>query len=324
MPSTDHISAIEYPGGVLCVDSGYTREGMAACFIVESGSEVAIIETGTNRSVARLLQVLKQRGWSRNSVRYVIATHVHLDHAGGAGGLMEALGQATFLVHPRGAAHMTDPSRLEASVRRVYGDAEFDATHGTLIPIDASRVRQMEDGDEVLLGNRTLGFMDTPGHARHHFCVWDSETMGWFSGDTFGISYRELDTENGPFIFPTTTPIEFDPPALKNSVNRLLEKSPQWMYLTHYGRVGGVLELAPQLLSAIDAMVEMAERCEHQEERSRHFQRDFAEWLFDSARSHGVNMPDGALRDLLQPDIELNTQGVDIWLTRRRKLRDQS
>jgi glyoxylase-like metal-dependent hydrolase (beta-lactamase superfamily II) len=182
----------------------------------------------------------------------------------------------------------------------------------------------MEDGDEVLLGNRTLGFMDTPGHARHHFCVWDSETMGWFSGDTFGISYRELDTENGPFIFPTTTPIEFDPPALKNSVNRLLEKSPQWMYLTHYGRVGGVLELAPQLLSAIDAMVEMAERCEHQEERSRHFQRDFAEWLFDSARSHGVNMPDGALRDLLQPDIELNTQGVDIWLTRRRKLRDQS
>jgi len=299
------------------------RDRMASCYIVEAGQEVAIIETGTNASVPRLLHVLDQRGWAREAVRYVIATHVHLDHAGGAGGLMKVLPEATFLVHPRGAEHMIDPSRLEASVRRVYGDEEFDASYGTLVPIDASRVRQMEDGDEVPLGERTFGFQDSPGHARHHFCVWDSLTQGWFAGDNFGLSYRELDTAQGNFIFPTTTPVDFDPPALKASVHRLLERDPRWMYLTHFGRVGKVGAMAKQLLSGIDAMVEIAESHEHKDQRSDYIMQDISEWLIGAVRSHGVQMADEVLQEFLQPDIELNTQGVHVWLTRRQKRRDQ-
>jgi glyoxylase-like metal-dependent hydrolase (beta-lactamase superfamily II) len=319
MPATDCISVNEYPGGILCVDSGYVHDRTASCYIVESDSEVAIIETGINASVPRLLRVLEQRGCKRDSVRYVIATHVHLDHAGGAGGLMQALGNATFLVHPRGAAHMIDPSRLEASVRRVYGDATFDATYGTLVPIDASRVREMEDGEAVQLGSRKLEFMDTPGHARHHFCVWDSETRGWFTGDTFGLSYRELKTGNGDFIFPTTTPIEFDPPAQRASIGRLLEKDPRWMYLTHYGRVGNVKMLSKLLLSAIDDIVEIALRHEHRDDRSHHIRQDIAQWLQSSVRAHGVTMEQKALDMRLQSDIDLNTQGLDVWLSRRHK-----
>ncbi len=323
MPPTDCISVNEYPGGILCVDSGYVRDCMAACYLVESESETAIIETGTNSSAERLLQVLQQRGRARESVRYVIATHVHLDHAGGAGRLMQALPAATFLVHPRGAAHMIDPSRLEASVRRVYGDAVFDATYGALVPIDASRVQQMQDGDAVQLGKRRLEFMDTPGHARHHFCVWDAETKGWFSGDTFGLSYREFDTVNGSFIFPTTTPIDFDPPALKASIGRLLEKDPQWMYLTHYGRVGEVRQLAKKLLSGIDLMVEIAQRHEQREDRIRPVMQDLAEWLYASVRSHGVTLADSVIEELLRADIALNAQGMDVWLNRRQKLESQ-
>jgi glyoxylase-like metal-dependent hydrolase (beta-lactamase superfamily II) len=316
---SDCISVSEYTGGVLCVDSGFVRDRMACCYILESDSEIAIIETGTNASVQRLKDVIRIRGWNKKAVRYVIATHVHLDHAGGAGSLMQEFPDATFLVHPRGAAHMIDPSKLEASVRRVYGDEIFDATYGTLIPIDEKRVQIMEDGDSVALGNRDLLFIDTPGHARHHFCVWDERTRGWFTGDTFGLSYRELDTAKGAYIFPTTTPIEFDPEALKYSISRLLEKDPGFMYLTHYGRVGNVNDLANQMMSGIDAIVDIAERNEHHDDFSVQFKREFTDWLTDSVRSHGVSLDERVLQSLLLPDIDLNTQGVEVWLSRRKK-----
>jgi glyoxylase-like metal-dependent hydrolase (beta-lactamase superfamily II) len=313
------ISVNEYPHGVMCVDSGFMRDRMASCYVLESDHEVAIIETGTQVSVDRLVHVIKQRGWSRESVKLIMVTHVHLDHAGGAGRLMQEYPQATFLVHPRGAAHMMDPTRLEASVRRVYGDEAFDATYGTLIPIEQSRIRVMEDGDSVVLGKKILSFMDTPGHARHHFCVWDDESRGWFTGDTFGLSYRELDTENGPYIFPTTTPIEFDPEALKQSISALVAKEPKCMYLTHFGRVKDVARLAEQLLLAIDVMVDIAERHQHREDRSEYFRKEFTEWLTASIRDHGVTLADDRLMNLLQPDIDLNTQGVEVWLNRRDK-----
>ena len=319
MTKTDCISVIEYPGGVLCVDSGFVRDRMASCYIVESDAEVAIIETGTKTSVNRLKEVIRQRGWSNGSVRYVIVTHVHLDHAGGAGRLMQEYPEATFLVHPRGARHMINPSRLEASVRRVYGDETFDSVYGSLIPIDESRTRVMNDGDSVGLGKREFTFMDTPGHARHHFCVWDDQTRGWFSGDTFGLSYREFDTARGAFIFPTTTPIEFDPPALKDSIARLMANRPEYMYLTHYGRVGQLPELAEHLISAINRIVAIAEEHQHREDRSQLFKQEFTDWLSRAIRAHGVILEDDVLERLLAPDIELNTQGVEVWLNRREK-----
>ena len=157
---------------------------------------------GSNASVERILKVIESRGRSPDEVSHVIVTHVHLDHAGGAGELMARLPNAQFVVHPYGARHMIDPSRLEASARDVYGDEEFDAMYGTLTPIPAERVITMEDGDSLLVGRRPLSFMDSPGHARHHFCVWDEQSSGWFTGDTFGLSYRELDTAERGFHFP--------------------------------------------------------------------------------------------------------------------------
>ena len=316
---TDCITVNEYPGGVLCVDSGFLRDRMASCYVLESDQEVAIIETGTNSSVGRLVDVISRRGWDRSAVRYVIVTHVHLDHAGGAGQLMQEFPEATFLVHPRGAAHMIDPSRLEASVRRVYGDETFDDTYGNLVPIDQDRVREMEDGEAISLGKRTLEFFDTPGHARHHFCVWDSETRGWFSGDTFGLSYRELDTENGPFIFPTTTPIEFDPEALKQSITILVQKDPECMYLTHFGRVGNIPGLADELISGVESIVQIAEKHVTSDERPQQIKKDLTDLLMNSARTHGITLDDVTLENLLMPDIDLNTQGIEVWLNRRER-----
>lgn len=319
MSQASCISVQEYPGGVLAVDSGFLRDRMATCYVLEADDEVAIIETGVNASVSRILSVLKMRGWNRSQVRYVIATHVHLDHAGGAGQLMQQLPNATFVVHPRGARHMIDPARLEASARGVYGDEIFDELYGKLIPIDAARVREMQDLEQLTLGTRKLIFMDTPGHARHHFCVFDELTRGWFSGDTFGLSYRELDTEKGVFIFPTTTPTEFDPPALKQSVQKLTDLQPAWMYLTHFGRVADVDRLAPQLLAGVDALVEIGERRAWDENRFERIRQDISDWLTAAVRNHGVQLSDEALQHIIGTDIQLNAQGAEVWLQRREK-----
>ena len=317
MVSNDHISVTEYAGGVNVIDSGYVREHVAGCYLMEAGSEVAFIEVGTNSSTPRLMKVLDKRGWKPADVRYVIVTHVHLDHAGGAGSLMQLLPNATLLVHPYGARHMIDPAKLEAGSRMVYGDDLYEKTHGKLIPVAKERVQIMEDGDVVRLGNRQLRFMDTPGHARHHFCVHDDLTNGWFTGDTFGLSYREFDTQNGAFVFPTTTPVQFDPEALKASVRKLVVDRPECMYLTHYGRVDDVQRLARNMIDGVDVMVEIAERYKDDELRRQKIEAALNEWLLKGLREHGVSLTEDRCLQLIRPDVVLNTQGMEFWLEHR-------
>ncbi|MGA9574684.1 MAG: MBL fold metallo-hydrolase [Lysobacterales bacterium] len=316
MTLIDGISTHEYTGGVVVIDAAFHREHMAACYLVEAGSEVAFIEVGTNTSTPRLMKVLEHRGWQPEDVRYVIVTHVHLDHAGGAGSLMQSLPNATLLVHPYGARHMIDPAKLEAGSRMVYGDEMYETIYGVLIPVEQHRVRIMEDESTTELGNRQLRFIDTPGHARHHFCVHDSLTNGWFTGDTFGLSYREFDTRNGAFLFPTTTPIQFDPEPLKASVRRLMEVQPEYMYLTHYGRVSDVPRLAGMMLDGIDKLVEIAERFRDDSLRRQKIETAMADWLLDGLEKHGVTLDKNTCLALLESDIKLNAQGIECWLDR--------
>jgi len=318
MSRIDQISFQEYDGGVVVIDADFHREHMAACYLVEAGSEAAFIEVGTNSSTPRLMKVLEHRGWKPEDVTYVIVTHVHLDHAGGAGSLMQLLPNATLLVHPYGARHMIDPAKLETGSRVVYGDEMFDRIYGKLIPVEESRVRIMNDGESAELGNRQLTFMDTPGHARHHFCVYDSLTNGWFTGDTFGLSYREFDTENGAFLLPTTTPIQFDPEPLKESVRKLVEVGPDYMYLTHYGRVDDVQRLAKVMLQGIDVLVGIAEKYRDHESRTEKIETAMSDWLIDGLEKHGVTLGKERCLELLHSDIKLNTQGIEIWLDRDR------
>ena len=318
MTAIEQISFQEYTGGVVVIDADFHREHMAACYLVEAGTEVAFIEVGTNSSTPRLMKVLEHRGWKPEDVTYVIVTHVHLDHAGGAGSLMQLCPNATLLVHPYGARHMIDPAKLEAGSRVVYGDEMFERIYGTLIPVEEERVRIMEDGDSVTLGNRQLSFMDTPGHARHHFCVYDSLTNGWFTGDTFGLSYREFDTENGAILFPTTTPIQFDPEPLKESVRKLVAVAPDYMYLTHYGRVDDVQRLSKKMIEGVDTLVRIAGQFEDADSRTQKIETAMRDWLMDGLEKHGVKLAKDRCLELLESDIKLNTAGIEIWLDRRK------
>ena len=179
--------------GIHAIDTGYVRPGFDAAYLVVEAGRGAFIDCATNHSVPVLLAALAQAGLAPADVDWLVLTHVHLDHAGGAGALMRHLPNARLVAHPRAAPHMVDPARLAAGATAVYGEAEFARHYGELVPVPSGRVVVAADGHEVDLAGRALRCIDTPGHARHHQCVWDARSRSWFTGDTFGLSYRELD-----------------------------------------------------------------------------------------------------------------------------------
>ncbi len=305
--------------GIHTIDTAFQREHFDAAYLIVEHGRAAFVDCGTNHSVPRLLGRLASLGLAPADVDWLLVTHVHLDHAGGAGALMAVLPNARLVVHPRGAQHMIDPSRLIAGATAVYGEAEMQRSYGRIQPVPASRVVVAEDGHVVDVQGRELVCMDTPGHARHHYCVWDARSRGWFTGDTFGLSYRELDSARGPFVLPTSSPVQFEPEALKASIARLLARNPQCMYLTHYGRVGDVERLARDLCQQIDAMVEIARNCDGLPDRHAGLVQALRTLYLERARAHGCPLDDAGVEKVLGMDIELNAQGLAAWLDRDKR-----
>ena len=302
--------------GVHVVDTGFHRERFDAAYLLVQDRRAAFVDTGTNFSVPRLLGALEALGLERTAVDWVIPTHVHLDHAGGVGLLMQHLPAARVLVHPRGARHMIDPSALYQGALAVYGQAEMDRSYGQLVGVDAQRVVASSDGMTVELAGRPLTLIDTPGHAKHHHCIWDEQTRGWFTGDTLGLSYREFDNERGAWVIPTSTPVQFEPEVLRASVGRLLERAPRCVYLTHYGRVGDVDVLARRMLTLLDRVVAIGHALKAAPDRHAALCRELTALYVGSLREHGCGMTESEIAHALAVDIELNAQGMAVWLDR--------
>jgi glyoxylase-like metal-dependent hydrolase (beta-lactamase superfamily II) len=169
------------------------------------------------------------------------------------------------------------------------------------------------------LAGRPLQVLDTPGHARHHHCIWDARSRGFFTGDTFGLSYREFDTEQGAWIMPTTTPVQFEPDALRHSIERMLAYEPACMYLTHYGRVTGVPRLANILLAQLDDMVALALALPDDADRHEALMAGFLEIHLKSLRAQGSTLDPQHVADLLALDNQLNAQGIAVWLNRKNR-----
>lgn len=308
---------IDYPDHITCIETGFVRPGLAACYLVESDGRAALIDTGTWHTVERILAVLEAKGLSVEDVDYVIPTHVHLDHAGAAGELIRRFPNAKLVVHPRGARHMIDPTKLKAGVIAVYGEEVYARDYVELIPVQEERVIEATDGMELMLGARKLHCLDTPGHANHHICIWDELSRGFFTGDTFGISYREFDVEGRHFVMATTTPVQFDPEAWQATLDRMMAQNPERMFLTHYGMVEDVERLCADLRSMIDRFAHIAIACEAEAEPYDCVRGGIRAELFQAIGHHGVSMDETALDDFLDMDLDLNTQGLVVWLQRR-------
>jgi glyoxylase-like metal-dependent hydrolase (beta-lactamase superfamily II) len=310
---------LELPHQITCIDTDYQRPGLAACYLVESEGEAAFIDTGTSHSVPLLMQVLEQRGLNPEQVKYVIPTHVHLDHAGGAGALMQQLPQANLLIHPYGARHMIDPAKLAAGATAVYGEAKFKQDFGELVPVDEKRTIEAPDGYRLQLGARELLCLDTPGHARHHICLFDNQSRGLFTGDTFGLSYREFDTEAGPFLLATSTPIQFDPAAWHETIDRLMALEPEVIYLTHYSAVYQPSHLVEMLRRSLDQFttIALAADAAPGRERIEQIRSALLHWLLSSLEQHGSALSPREIEQLMAMDLELDAQGLDVWLQKR-------
>lgn len=305
--------------GIHTIDTAFQRDHFDAAYLIVQDGRGAFVDCGTSHSLPHLLACIAQAGLQPADIDWLILTHVHLDHAGGAGALMQQLPNARLLVHPRGAQHMIDPARLIAGATAVYGEDEMARSYGEIVPVPAERVVVAEDGHRVSLAGRTLVCVDTPGHARHHFCVWDAASRSWFTGDTFGLSYRELDHAGGAFIIPTSSPVQFEPEAMHASIERLMREAPEAMYLTHYGRVEGTARLAKELHEQIDAMVAIALRCKNEPERHRLLVDALGALYVARLRLQGSPLDAAEVLRVLAMDTELNAQGLACWLDREER-----
>ncbi len=305
----------DYEHGISAIDSGFGRSQLAAIHLIVEDDHAALVDTGTNASLPIVLDALKAKGLTPEQVEYIILTHIHLDHAGGAGALMQALPHACLTVHPRGARHMADPARLVAGTNAVYGEAQARQMYGEILPVPAERILETSEGTTIRLGGRELAFLDTPGHARHHVCIRDGRSGHIFAGDMFGLSYRELDSDSRQFVFPTTTPVQFEPAAMHASIDRLLALRPEAIYVTHYGRVQDVPRLGADLHRLIDAHVAVALRHRDAGTKRHDLIKDgLVALLLGEAQQHGWRMAPDALLRLMAVDVELNAQGLGTWL----------
>lgn len=311
------VRTTELDHGVTAVDTEYVRPLLDASHLIIDGGRAAFVDTGVNDSVELLLAALEEREVDAADVDYVFLTHVHLDHAGGAGLLMEQLPNARAVLHPRGAPHMIDPAKLVKGSEAVYGRERVAEMYGEIRAIPAQRVVVAEDGEEFAFGGRTVRCLYTEGHARHHYCLVDPASAGVFTGDSFGISYRELDTAAGEFIFPTTTPVHFDPVEAHKAIDRIMSLEPSRLYLTHYSLVTDLPRLAEDMHRRIDDFVDIAERHAGDADRTASMRAGMFRYLRDRLAEHGYRSDEERLHALLDVDVALNTMGLEHWLDHR-------
>ena len=300
------------------IDTHYLREQMAASHLLIERGEAAFIDVGTAPAYDLLLSEVVRQGLQPENVRYIILTHIHLDHAGGASTLMNHCPQATLLVHPKGAAHMIEPERLVQASSEVYGEELFNKLYGEIGPIDEHRVKSVSEGFMLDFNGRSLHFLETPGHARHHCCIWDPKTNGLFSGDACGMAYPLLQKDKTrPFFIPATAPAAFQPDEMIKSIRRLMKLDPDVLHLPHFGPVAANRESIGALIDLIEEHERLATAGEF------NHQATFDRLLHVFYESY-LDFGDGTLdksefRRFLAGDIEINVQGIAARQARLRK-----
>jgi glyoxylase-like metal-dependent hydrolase (beta-lactamase superfamily II) len=305
---------LDYHNGIYAFDAGYMRPLLAAIHLIESDGRAAFVDTANFEVMPQALAALAARGLGPEAVDYVILTHIHLDHAGGAGAMMQAFPNAKLVVHPRGARHMIEPSKLMMGVEGVYGRERARRMYGKLLPIPAERIIEAHDNTLLHLGSRELLCIDAPGHARHHIAIVDRQTGGIFTGDTFGISYREMDVAGRPLIFPSSTPIQFDPDEMRASIERMLSFNPEAVYLTHFSRLAPPADLGQKVLALLDQYVAIALAASEFEDKTARITDGLNGLLLDEAHQHGCLLGDDEILEIWHLDMELNAQGLAYWL----------
>lgn len=314
------------PNNIHIIDADYIKPNIAAIHLIEQNGKGALIDTGTNHSLDNIKESVASIGVSMGDINYIILTHIHLDHAGGAGLLMQECKNANLVCHPRGARHMVNPEKLIAGTKAVYGEEKFAQLYGDLLPIEAERVIETHDDMVLDFNGRTLRFLDTPGHALHHNCIIDEQTNSAFTGDTLGLAYPDLTHNDQPFLIPTSTPVHFDPQAMHKSIDRVMSYQPEILYLTHFGPIKPTTTLIAELHEQIDDLVMMtqahtqnieAAKMLHNQELENTLGNAIRDYWTTRLLNRGTDLGENDIAKYLSMDAQLDAQGLLVWANRQ-------
>lgn len=267
--STERVEQLS--DGLLAVDTMTAgMEKVTAGYLLQA-PRPTLVECGPALSIDHLVESLRGLGMDPDDLAYLVVSHIHLDHAGGAGDVLEAFPSATVVVSEVGARHLVDPERLNASSRRVYGEL-MDTVYGECTPIAQERVLGVADGDRLDLGDgRTLELLYTPGHAKHHISALDSDTGALFVGDSAGVRMPGMSA-----IRPAMPPPDFDLVLAERTLQRYLALDPTTVYLAHYGAVDPPQEALTEALDTMLSWVEVADEAWHEHREIDHIAETLA------------------------------------------------
>ncbi|BAQ10205.1 beta-lactamase [Bacillus sp. OxB-1] len=280
--------------------------------------DITLVDTGPSTSIPHVKKGLETLGISLDQIKYIIATHVHLDHSGGAGLLMTECPNAKAVVHPRGARHLADPSRLVAGARAVYGE-RFDELFDPVVPIPEDRILEMTEGDTLKIGEAcTLEFWDTPGHANHHISIYDPVSNGIFIGDTAGIRYEPLIQDGVAFFPPSTSPNQFDPDKMQQAIDRFMAKNPDVIYFGHFGASTSPNETLHQVSEWLGVFMEEAKAAA----AKREGHAALTERILTRVRTHlrELGVPDDhRAYKMIELDMDVSAMGIVNYLEKSAK-----
>jgi glyoxylase-like metal-dependent hydrolase (beta-lactamase superfamily II) len=246
MSGDDNLTRVVAPG-VTSIDTVMAGERELNAVYLLDGSEPCLVETGPGADHDRLTTVLTRLGVARQELAHLVVTHIHMDHAGGAGALLRRYPRATVWVHEAGARHLVDPERLVASTARTYGPGRMQALFGTMTPAPPERVRAVTDGEVILMGDRTLQVLHTPGHASHHIALHDAASGAMFTGEAIGSYLPWADCYR-----PALPPPEVDVEAALASVRRIADREPTALLTSHFGLVPDVTDACARAAERIE------------------------------------------------------------------------
>lgn len=279
-------------------------------------AELTIVETGPSPSIKYIKQGLEKLGFSLGQVKYIIVTHIHLDHAGGAGLLLEECPNAKVVVHEKGARHLAAPERLIAGAKAVYGE-KFSVLFDPILPVPEERLVVKGEGDSLSISPTcTLTFLDTPGHANHHFSIYDPISNGMFTGDTVGIRYDQLIAQGIDLFLSSTSPNQFNPDAMRNAITRMIELDLDYLYFGHYGMTKKPNEAFQQVNDWLTVFMAEGEAVFAKSQGHDELAERLLKKVREHLRKQGINDTHDVYF-LIEVDMQVSAMGIIDYLSKR-------
>ncbi len=303
--------------GIWRIDVFHSIAERTCCYLLVDKESAALIDCGAKSGIPSIMESLDAIGVAKEQIQWIIATHAHMDHVGAAGELLQHFPNAVLAGHESGLTHLISPdAKLIPAVRSLFGEKFYTSQYADIIPAEESRTKVIADNDVLMVGDRKLNILYTPGHAWHHVSIYDEANSLFYAGDAYGTSFAEVYGTKTPLIAPVMPPNQFNPQAMCDSLVRLKSLNARHVALTHFGIIANSPDLADKQIQAIEEWVAAAEQLA---ENPANFSTAFADYLkkwYHTAATNAGYDADAALQ-AHATDIMLSVKGFQYLMERR-------